>query len=64
MLLSKLDFEEEKISRLEYLTRLSEMAKMEKRAKTIMGYYNDNFTTSRHQESFLFANLSYHCEEE
>ena len=43
MLLSKLDFEEGKISRLEYLKRLSEMAKMEKRAKTILGYYADNF---------------------
>ncbi len=38
MLLSKLDFDEDRISRMEYPLRLSSLAQMEKGAKTYRGY--------------------------
>ncbi len=43
MLLSKLESEDWKLSRIECLKRLSEVAKMERRAKKLVGYHNDNF---------------------
>ena len=67
MLLSKLDFEEGVIGRAEYLGRVAEMARAEKRAKTLMGYYNDSFSNcvvnkdkdEEEDRAHLLANLSY-----
>ncbi len=43
LLLSKLDFDEGRLGRAEYLGRLKELAKSEKRAKTVLGYYDEKF---------------------